>query len=69
MSKLLNILPVSKFRTKKWVEFNVLSSGQYSVTKNIRSKFSMLRSDLYNYSHVYIFVKRRITIAGIDDAN
>ena len=29
----------------------------------------MLRSDLYNYSHVYIFVKRRITIAGIDDAN
>ena len=69
MSKLLNILPVSKFRTKKWVEFNVLSSGQYSVTENIRSKTSMLRSDLYNYSHAYIFVKRRITIAGIDDAN
>ena len=33
ISKLLNDLTVSKFVTKKWVEVNDSSSGQYSVKK------------------------------------
>ena len=35
LSTLLNDSTVSKFVTKKWVEVNDLSSGQYSVKKNI----------------------------------
>ena len=50
ISKLLNDSTVSKFVTKKWVEVNDLSGGQYSVNKNRRFKTSMLRSDLCNYS-------------------
>ena len=33
LSKLLNDSTVSKFVTKKWVEVNYLSSGQYSDNK------------------------------------
>ena len=43
ISKLLNDSIVSKFLTKKWIEVNDLSSGQYSVNKNIWFKTSMLR--------------------------
>ena len=43
ISKLLSTSSVSKFVTKKWAEVNDLSSGQYSVKKNIRFKTSMLR--------------------------
>ena len=57
ISKLLNDSIVSKFVTKQWVEVNDLSSGQHSSTKNIRSKTSMLKSDLYDYSDAYIVVK------------
>ena len=39
---------------KGWVEVNNLSSGQYSVNKNIDFKTSVLRSDLCNYSDAYI---------------
>ena len=46
ISKILNDSTVSKFVTKKWFEVNDLSSGHYSVNKNIRFKTSMLRSDL-----------------------
>ena len=46
ISKILNDSTVSKFVTKKWFEVNDLSSGRYSVNKNIRFKTSMLRSDL-----------------------
>ena len=38
ISKLLNDSTVSKFATKKWIEVNDLSSGQYSVNKNKRLK-------------------------------
>ena len=44
--------------TKKWVEVKDLSSGQYQSNKNIRFKSSMLRSDLRDYSNVYIVVKK-----------
>ena len=45
-----NDSPVSKSVTKKWLEVNDLSSGQYSVNKNKRLKTSMLRSNLCDYS-------------------
>ena len=54
--KLLNHPTVSKFVTKKWIEVNNLSSGQYSVNKNIRFRTSMLRSDLCDYSDVYMYL-------------
>ena len=41
MSKVLNNSTVSKFLIKKLIEVNHLSSGQYSVNKNIRFKTSM----------------------------
>ena len=60
IAKLLNNSIVSKFVTKKWVEVNDLSSGQYSINKNIRLKTSMLRSELCDYSDAYIVVKGTI---------
>ena len=38
ITKLLNHSTVSKFLTKEWIEVNALSSGQYSVNKDIRFK-------------------------------
>ena len=63
ISTLLKDSTVSKFVTKKWIEVNDLSSGQYSVNKNIRFKTSMLRSDLFD---TYIIVKGKITVEGDD---
>ena len=50
ISKLLNNSTVSEFVTKKWIEVNDLSGGQYSVNKNVRFKTSMLRSNLCDYN-------------------
>ena len=55
--------------TKKWIELNDLFNGQYSVSKIIRFKTSMLRSDLCDYSDVYVFVKSRIAVERSNDAN
>ena len=55
---------MSKFVTKKWVEVNDLSSGQYCVNKNIR----LLRSDLFSYSDGFIDVKFKITVEGTNNA-
>ena len=52
---------------QKWIEVNNLSSGQYSVSKNIRLKTLMLISDLCDYSDVYIVVKGTITVEGHND--
>ena len=60
--KLLNDSTVSKFVTKKWVGVHYLSSGQYSVNKNIRFKTSLLRSDLCDYRDAYIVVKGTIDL-------
>ena len=38
-------------------------------TKILRFKTSMLRSNLCDYSDVYIVVKRTITVKGTEDAN
>ena len=69
ISKLLNNLTVSKFVTRKWIEVNYLSSGQYPINKNIRFKTSMQKSDLRDYSDAKIAVKWRITVDGTDDPN
>ena len=47
--------------TKKWIEVNDLSNGQYSFHENIRIKISMLRWDLCDYSDAYFAVKGTIT--------
>ena len=61
ISKLSNDSTVSKFVTKMG-QVNDLSSGQYSVNKNVRFKTSMLRSELCNYSDAYIVMEERISI-------
>ena len=68
ISKVLNDSTVSRFVTKKWVEVNDLSNGQYSDSKSIRFKTSMLRSDLCDYSDAYIIVKGRIDVRGNENA-
>ena len=67
LSKLLNNSTVLKFVTKKRIETNDLSTGQYSANKNTGFETSMLRSDLCDYSNAYNFVKGRITVEGDDD--
>ena len=42
--------------TRKWIEVNDLSSDLYFANKNITFKTLMLRSDLCDYSDVYIVV-------------
>ena len=54
--------------TKKRIEVNDLSLGQFSDNKNIRFKNSVLRSNLCAYSDAYIVVKGAITVKGTDDA-
>ena len=55
--------------TKKWIEANDLSSGQYYASKNRRFKNWMVRSNLRDYSDAYIVVKGRINITGTNAAN
>ena len=69
ISKLLKDSTVLNFVTKKQIEENDLSGGQYSVNKNVRFKTSMLRLDLCYYSTAYIVVKGRISVTGIHDAS
>ena len=52
--------------TRKWVEVNDLSNGQYSADKNMRFKNPMRRSDFCDYNDMHIVIKRRI--AGKDTA-
>ena len=48
---------------------NDLSSAQYYVNKNIRFKTLMLKSDLCDYTDVYIVVKGRISVKGNNNAS
>ena len=68
MSKLLNDSTVSKFLTRKRIELNDLSGGQYYVNKNIKFQTPMLRSDLCDYSDAYIVEKGRIYL-GVAENN
>ena len=49
--------------TRKWIEVNDLSGGQYSVTENVRFKNLMLRSKLCDYSDAYIAVNGTIDLS------
>ena len=56
-SRLLTDSNVSNFVTRKWIEVNDLSGGQYSVIKKIRFTTLMLRSNLHDYNDAYIAVQ------------
>ena len=61
---------IPRFITKKWVKVHDQSGSaddRYKPNKQIRFKTSMLRSDLCDYSDVYIVVEGRITV--IDPKN
>ena len=49
---------VPRFITKKWIEVH-----DQSVNAENRLKISMLQSDLCDYSHAYIVVKKTINVA------
>ena len=53
---------VPRFITKKWIEVHDQSGGAYNINKQIRSKTSMLRSNLCDYSDAYIVVQGIITV-------
>ena len=69
ISKSLNDSNVSKFATRNRMEVKDLLKGQYSANKNIRFKAPILRSNLCDYSNVYIVLKRRITVIGTNNVN
>ena len=51
-----------RFVTKKWVKVYVQSGGNYNVNKEIRTKTSMLRSDLCDFNDANIVVKGTSTV-------
>ena len=56
-----------RFITKNWVEVHDQSGNakdRYKLSKQIRFKTSVLRSDLFDFSHGYIVVKGTITVKG-----
>ena len=57
-----------KFVTKNGSKFMINQKKNYNPNKEIRIKTSMLRSDLYDFSNVYIAVKETITVTELDDA-
>ena len=66
ISKIVNLL--LRFVTKKWIEAYDQSEKNYNVNKEIRIKTPMLRSDLCDFSDVYIVVKGTITVIDPDNA-
>ena len=58
-----------KFRTRNWIEINDQSRGTCNTNSDIRSKATILKSSLCDYSYAYILVNdyRRITITGAGD--
>ena len=53
----------------KWIEVYDQSEKNCNVNKEIRIKTPMLRSDLCDFSDVYIVVKGDITVDGNNNAN
>ena len=69
MEKITNFLDTTsddkelpRFVTKKWIEVFDQSEKNYSPNKEIRTKTSMLRSDLCDFSDVYNVVKGNIIV-------
>ena len=61
---------VPKVITKKWIEVHDQSGNpedKCNPSMQIRFKTSMLRSDLCDFSNVYIVVKRTITVTNPDN--
>ena len=50
------------FVTKTWIEVYDQSEGNYNVNKEIRIKTSILRSDVFDFSDAYIFVKGNVPV-------
>ena len=72
ITNLLGTTPneMPRFITKKWVEVHDQSgdaNDRYKPNKPIRFKTSMLRSDLCDFSDVYIVVKGEITVTGANN--
>ena len=57
-----------RFVTEKWIDVCDQSGGNYNVNKEIRIKTPMLRSDLCDFSDVYILVKGNIAVTDPDNA-
>ena len=69
LQKIVNLLDITsdnkdlpRYITKKWIEIYDQSEKNYKPNKKIRIKTPMLRSDLCDFSDVYIVVKRDITV-------
>ena len=61
---------VPRFITKKWVEDHDQSGStdnRYKLNKQIRFKTSELRSDLWDHSDAYIFVKVTINVTRLNN--
>ena len=74
--KIVNLLDITsddkdlpRFVTKKWIEVYDQSEKNYNVSKEIRIKTPMLRSDLCDFRDVYIVVKGDITLQNNNNAN
>ena len=59
---------LSRFVTRQYVKVNSLSNT-YNENKSIRLKTPMLRSDLCDYTDVYILVNGTITVTAPAGAN
>ena len=62
--KIINLLKVPRFNTKKWIEVHDQSDGIYNTNKEITLKTSVLQSDLCVYSDEYIVIKGTITVGN-----
>ena len=58
----------SKFRTKNWVEIDCDSCGTSSTNSQIKSKTSILKSTLFDYSDACILVKQTVTVSNTASA-
>ena len=61
---------VPRFVTKKWIEVHDQSGtaeDRYKLSKQIRFKTPMLRSDLCDYSDSYIIVTGKIIVTNPDN--
>ena len=65
--KIINLLDDAtnqpyKFRTRNSVEINDGSRGTYNDSNQIKFKTSTIKSNLYDYSDAYIYVKGTIRV-------
>ena len=73
--KIINLLDITsddkdlpRYVTKKWIEVYDQSEKKYNVNKEIRFETSTLRSDLCDFSDVFIAVKGNITVTSPNNA-